>query len=55
MNYDLSFRMDDLAKRRSELIQKIADDADEISKIDRELAETQSHAYDGCDPDEALI
>jgi hypothetical protein len=49
MNYDLSFRMDDLAKRRSELIQKIADDADEISKIDKELLE--SHALDGVDLD----
>jgi hypothetical protein len=42
-----------LTKRRLELIQKISDCADEISRIDRELLE--SHAYDGCDPDEALI
>jgi hypothetical protein len=55
MDYDLSFRMDALLKRRQELIQQIANDADEISRIDKEMAETQSHEYDGCDPDEALI
>jgi hypothetical protein len=51
----LLFRKGALTKRRLELIQEISDCADEISRIDKEMAETQSHAYDGCDPDEALI
>jgi hypothetical protein len=54
MDYDLLlFGKDVLEKRRLELIEQIADNADEISRIDRELLE--SHALDGIDPDEALI
>ena len=52
MNDDLLFRRNALSKRRAELLQQIANDADEISRIDKDLQ--AEHAFDGVDIDNEI-